>query len=210
MQKRPGQVDELFVDWGATGATIGATIYDAASTLIAARTTGFVESPAGSGGYVLAGYTFPTDRGTYRIRYDDDGGIAAVGHVTWEDLTITSSTGDPFDGDTYCSIEELFRVLKIRTPTQEQTDAGTRVLVAATGEIDSEIDREDDDPVSGWEVSLAAEVCLERAVEHWQQGSSPFGLLGLGAETGVAFASADSWKRHALKLAPLKRQWGFA
>lgn len=210
MQKRPGQVDELFIDWGASGATIGVAIYDAASTLIAARQTGFVESPAGSGGYVLASYVFPEDKGTYRLRFDDDGGTAAVGHVAWEDLTITSTLGEPFDGDTYCDADELFRVLKIREPSAAQQEAAERVLAAATGEIDSEIDLVDGDALSGWQISLAAEVCLERAVEHWQQGGSPFGLLGLGAETGVAFASADSWRRHALKLAPLKAQWGFA
>lgn len=112
--------------------------------------------------------------------------------------------------DPYVTSAELFRILKIRSPSVEQTDAAERVLLAATGEIDAEVDWIEGDVPVGWEISLVEEVCLERAVEHWRQQESPFGLLGLGAESGVAFASKDSWGRHAEKLAPLKEQWGLA
>lgn len=110
----------------------------------------------------------------------------------------------------YATVNELARILKIRAPSAEQTVAMTRVLVTAAGEIDAEIDREDDDPISGWELSLAAQVNLERAVEHWRQQESPFGIIGLGGDLGATPTARDSWARHALKLAPLKRQWGFA
>lgn len=110
----------------------------------------------------------------------------------------------------YASTDELFRILKIRNATAEQILAAERVLLAATGEIDSEINLATGDMLADWESSLAEEVCLERAVEHWQQQGAPFGLLGLSAESGVAFASKDSWGRHAEKLAPLKGQWGLA
>lgn len=208
MNKAPGATDELFVDWGETGQTIGVAIYDAASTLIASRQTGFVESPAGSGGYVFADYVFPDDKGTYRIRYDNDGGTAAVGHVVWEDLTITSSSGEPFDGDTYGEVDEMFRRLKINNPTAEQTEAAEGMLIAATGEIDAEVDREDDDPISGWEISLAKEVCLQRAIELWR--ASPFGLIDIGGDFGAITTAKNTWDRHAHDLAPLKRQWGLA
>lgn len=206
MRKRPGQVDELFVDWGETGETIGATVLDGEDTVIAARATGFVED--GNGGYVLADYEFPDTRGTYRIQYDNNGGVGGVGHVVYEDLEIVSSTGEPFDGDTYGTVEELFRLLKINNPTDAQTDAATRVLTTATGEIDSEIDRAEDDPIAGWQISLATEVCLERAVELWR--AAPFGIVDLGGDFGATHTARNTWERYAHMLAPLKTQWGIA
>jgi hypothetical protein len=39
---------------------------------------------------------------------------------------------------------------------------------------------------------------------------APFGILSVD-DLGVATRTArDTWERHAHKLAPLKRQWGFA
>jgi hypothetical protein len=115
------------------------------------------------------------------------------------------------DGDTYATVNELARILKIRAPSGEQSDAMQRVLLTAAGEINSEIDRsEDDDALAGWQLALCAEVNLERAVEHWQQMESPFGIIGLGAEFGATHTARDSWQRHAMKLAPLKTQWGLA
>lgn len=111
----------------------------------------------------------------------------------------------------YATAEELARILKIRTPTTEQTAAMTRVLDAAAGEINAEIDRADtDDDLAGWQLALVEEVNLERAVEHWQQMETPFGIIGLGADLGAIATSRDSWMRHALKLQPLKTRWGLA
>jgi hypothetical protein len=111
----------------------------------------------------------------------------------------------------YVETDELFRALKIRNPTDEQETAAERVLSAAAVEIDHEIDRADDaDPLTADQLALVEEVNLERAVEHWRQQETPFGLVGFGADTGSAFASKDTWERHAQKLAPLKSQWGIA
>ena len=110
----------------------------------------------------------------------------------------------------YASTDELARILKIRQPSDEQTDAMQRVLLAAAGEINSEIDLPSDEGLTSWQVALAAEVNLERAVEHWRQQESPFGLIGLGAELPAERTARDSWERHAHKLAPLKGQWGMA
>lgn len=111
----------------------------------------------------------------------------------------------------YGSVLELFRILDIRQPTDAQTTAAERVLLAAAGEINSEINLAEDDSLAGWQVALATEVCLERAVEHWRQQEAPFGLLPIGGEFGGAERLArDSWNRHAHKLAPLKAQWGLA
>jgi hypothetical protein len=110
----------------------------------------------------------------------------------------------------YATVDELMRILKIRNPSEEQLAAGERVLLAAAGEINSEIDLDDDEGLAGWQVALAQEVNLERAVEHWRQQESPFGLIGLGAELPAERTARDSWERHAHKLAPLKSKFGIA
>lgn len=111
---------------------------------------------------------------------------------------------------TYASVDELKRILfKNATATSAQRVAMHRVLVAAAGEIDAELGRGTATPLSGWELSLAAEVNLERAVEHWQQQELPWGVIGLG-DAGAIRTATDTWKRHGEKLSPLKRGWGIA
>lgn len=213
MRARPGSTDQLFVDWGATGATLGVQVLDNSGAVAIARATGFDEFPAGSGLYFLDPFTFPDEAGSYTLVYDDDGGTLALGHTASEELTVSSSFPDDIvSGDAYVTTDELFRVLKIRQPTDEQEIAAQRVLVAAAGEIQHEIDLEDDaDDLSGWQLALAQEVNLERGVEHWRQQEAPFGLVGFGSEAGSpGFVARDTWERHAQKLAPLKAQWGIA
>jgi hypothetical protein len=151
--------------------------------------------------------SFTTNDGTdvalwYQILFEDGGGNVS--------LPTTPIQNAVAAGDPYASVIELARILKIRAPTEEQTVAMIRVLTTAAGEIDAEVDRLATDPLGGWELSLVAEVNLERAVEHWQQMESPFGIIGLGAEFGATHTARDSWERHAHKLAPLKGQWGLA
>lgn len=111
----------------------------------------------------------------------------------------------------YAETDELARILKIRTPSDEQTAAMDRVLEAAAAEIDAEIDLAATATLTAAQQELLVEVNLERAVEHWRQQESPFGLIGLGGELGGAERTArDSWERHAHKLAPMKNQWGIA
>ncbi len=208
MRQAPGATDDLTIDWGSTGATLGVRVLDGQGATTISRTTGFVEYPAGSGVYYLDEFTFPDVRGAYTLLYDDDGGTAALGHVATEELTITSSTGEPFDGELYGTVDELFRLLKINNPSEAQSLAGERVLTTATGEIDAEVDREDDDPITGWEISLATEVALERAVELWR--AAPFGIVDIGGDLGGVHTSKNTWERYANMLAPLKRQWGLA
>jgi hypothetical protein len=110
----------------------------------------------------------------------------------------------------YAEVSELAALLRV-DPVAREVDL-TRVLEAAALEIDSELGRllPFDFSADPSPQSLLAEVNLERAVEHWQQGYAPFGIIGLGAESGPTHTSADSWNRHANKLAPLKESWGLA
>lgn len=151
--------------------------------------------------------SFTTQLGTdvdlwYRVTFVDADGDIASPTVAVQNV---ASAVIP-----YATAEEFFRIIKIRAPSAEQTTAAERVLLAAAGEINSEIDLPADDGLAGWELSLAAEVNLERAVEHWRQQESPFGLIGLGPEMPAERTARDSWERHAHKLAPIKARWGFA
>lgn len=104
----------------------------------------------------------------------------------------------------YASAEELAELLRVKVA--DRREDLLRVLEAAAFEIDAELDRTT--PLDAVP-ALVIEVNLERAVEHWQQGQSPFGILGLGGDVPMR-ASRDSWDRHAHKLAPLKERWGFS
>lgn len=110
----------------------------------------------------------------------------------------------------YAGTAELARVLRIGSPTGAQGTAMTRVLEAATYEISAECLGSGTVLFGTPYPDLAVEVCLERAVEHWQQAETPFGILGLGADSIPVTTARDSWGRHAHKLAPLKETWGVA
>ena len=103
---------------------------------------------------------------------------------------------------------ELARVLHIRTPTADQTVAMQRVIDSADLEVDNWLFRID--PLDAKEQQIYDEATLERAVEHWQQQESPFGLMGLGGDSVPAYTSSDSFNRHRNKLSTLVQQWGVA
>lgn len=106
----------------------------------------------------------------------------------------------------YATTTELFRVLKIRAPTADQTAAAQRVLDIATGEIDSKIDRTD--AKDAWMTALCVEVCLERGVELWTAEEVPFGVVGLDSPTGPTYLPRKS--RALAKLTPIQQAWGVA
>lgn len=133
----------------------------------------------------------------------------------WYRLVFADATGDIL-GPTfpvqnvpsrapYATVDELAALLRVRV--SDRSDALQRVLETAAYEIDQELGRIL--PFSP-PPALVVEVNLERAVEHWQQMQSPFGVIGLGSDVTPAFVSRDSWDRHAHKLAPLKESWGIA
>jgi hypothetical protein len=138
----------------------------------------------------------------YRVRFRDNNGD----HSEYTDPI--QNVSEDIEATPYATVEELARILKIRAPSADQEAAMLRVLTAAAFEIDSELDRTGS--FGSPYPDLVVEVNLERAVEHWRQQESPFGLIGLGAELPAERTARDSWERHAHKLAPLKQQWGLA
>ena len=108
----------------------------------------------------------------------------------------------------YATAAELATILQVNATSN--AEALDRVLEAAAGEIDSELGREDDDPLAGWELQLAAQVNLARAEELWKQMKAPWGVIGLESEFGATRIARDTFERHAHALAPLKREWGIA
>lgn len=143
MNVAPGAEYTAEVNWGATGATIGLTVY-LGDAVAVSRVTGFTEVPPGSGIYVLEGLTAPDDAGSYTLLFDDDGGIAAVGHNATDELNVTSSAfsaASPAAGD-------LATVADVRASME--TEAGDTDLDAliqtyittASGLIQQETQRE--------------------------------------------------------------------
>ena len=115
------------------------------------------------------------------------------------------------DRPVYADVSELATLLRVNAT--QRHNALMRVLKSAADEIDSEIGATDINgsttPYSN-PPALARQVNLERAVEHWQQEQSPFGIIGLGESGLTAYTARDSWDRHAHKLAILKASWGLA
>lgn len=115
------------------------------------------------------------------------------------------------DRPVYASTSELATLLRVQET--QRHNALMRVLKAAADEIDSEIGTVD---VHGMETpysnppAIVREVNLERAVEHWQQGQTPWGIVGIGGGEQAVYVARDSWDRHAHKLALLKGSWGLA
>jgi hypothetical protein len=138
----------------------------------------------------------------YRLTFTDAAGAFALPTYPVQNLAE--------DRPIYASITDLATVLKVRE--SDKHAALHRVLEAASHEIDSEIGTADITGTAlpyGSPPSIVSEVCLERAVEHWQQEQSPFGIIGLG-DLGATYTARDSWDRHAHKLAVLKASWGVA
>jgi hypothetical protein len=112
----------------------------------------------------------------------------------------------------YTTTEELQRILKIRTPSDDQVAAFTRVLLAAALEIDKELDRAADATAfTDQELALLAAVNLDRGADLWRHTESIPGMTGLlGEGDGAPLPGRYSWERYAQRLAPLKGQWGIA
>jgi hypothetical protein len=110
----------------------------------------------------------------------------------------------------YAETDELARILKIRTPSTEQTAALDRVLEMAAGEIDAELDLAADTVLSVAGQATVEQVNLQRAAELWFAQEVPLGITGIGGEFGTTHLARDSWAKYTYQLAHLKDQRGFA
>jgi len=154
-----------------------------------------------------AARSFTTENGTgpnlwYRIVFTD-----AAADVTEPTAPIQNI---PSAVVAYASIDELARILKLRTPTDAQTAAMKRVLLTAAGEINREIDFAEDDALEGWERDLCEQVNLDRAADLWRHTESVPGIVGIPDEAMPSTFGRYSWNRYAERLAPVKRMWGLA
>ena len=150
--------------------------------------------------------SFTTELGTadeywYRVVFADADGDTATATVPIQNAADTT----PISVEAYATAAELATILQVN-PTSNAT-ALERVLLAAAGEINSELGRSD---LAGWELELAAQVNLARAEELWKQMKAPYGIIGLDSEVGGMHIARDTFARHAHALAPLKREWGIA
>lgn len=110
----------------------------------------------------------------------------------------------------YADVAELQVLLRIDSPTTLQAEAMQRALDEAAAEIDWELGYSPDTPAPDPPPALVVGVNLDRAVEHWRQSYSPFGVIGVGAESEPIVTARNSWHRHHLKLAPLRTRQGVA
>lgn len=139
----------------------------------------------------------------YRLTFHDGTGNVSLPSVPVQNLEFSVAP--------YATVDELFRILKVRTATVEQQTAATRCLLAATGEINAEIDLASGVLLSeDWEQALLASVCIDRAADLWRHTESVPGVLGIVDEAMPSTPARYSWERYAQRLAPLKNQWGLA
>jgi hypothetical protein len=110
----------------------------------------------------------------------------------------------------FTTATDLFRVLKVRSPSSDQTAAANGYLLTAALEIMAEIDLVDPGELSESDVALCASVNLDRAADLWRHTESAPGILGVVDEAVPSTFGRYSWERYAQRLAPVKQQWGLA
>jgi len=139
----------------------------------------------------------------YRVTFKDGGGNVS--------LTSTPIQNLEFPAAAYATASELFRILKINSPTPAQEGAAQGDLDAATIEINSFIDWSDDHaPATPEQLELLRGVCLDRAADLWRHRESAAGILGITDEVVQAGTGRYSFARYTSRLTRLKDRWGIA
>jgi hypothetical protein len=110
----------------------------------------------------------------------------------------------------YAPADELARILTLTAPTAAQETALQRCLDSAAEEIDIYLGPDVVGAFADKPPALVVEVNLARAVEHWKQEQSPFGIVALGGDSPPSYAARNTWRRHAQTLLPLKASYGIA
>lgn len=125
--------------------------------------------------------------------------------------TPTTPIQNNADTTPYATTEDLFRILKVRTPTEDQIEAAQGDLNTATLEINAEIDLAiDHAPLTSDQLDLCRGVCIDRAADLWRHRESIPGILGGLDDVVQPTPGRYSWERYAQRLQPLKDQWGIA
>lgn len=129
----------------------------------------------------------------------------------------SGEAGVGFDGQApgeffaYATTADLFRVLRVNSPTPAQTVAAQGDIDTATIEINGEMDwKTDHVPADTQELELLKGVCIDRAADLWRHRESAPGILGIVDETVSTTPGRYSWARYAARLSVLKDQWGLA
>jgi hypothetical protein len=154
--------------------------------------------------------SFTTANGTaadqwYRISFVDAGA-----HLSEPTPPVQNTAGQAPPVIAYIDTDELFRILKVRSPSADQITAAERVIMTASGEIDAEISRNTTTALETWQLQLAESVCLDRAADLWRHSESAPGILGVVDEAVPSTFGRYSWERYAQRLSPIKEQWGIA
>lgn len=136
----------------------------------------------------------------YRLTYLDAAANASSPTTPVQNSTVTA----------YATTTDLFRVLKLRQPSTDQTTAAQGDLDTATIEINDEIDFVAGQLLTPEQQELCKGVCIDRAADLWRHRESAAGILGIVDEAVPTTPGRYSWERYAQRLAPLKQQWGVA
>lgn len=112
--------------------------------------------------------------------------------------------------EAYATTTEFFRIVKISSPSPDQTTAAQGDLDTATLEINSEIDFASDRVLTEAELELVKGVCLDRAADLWRHRESAPGILGIVDEGVPSVPGRYSFARYVARLSVLKDQWGIA
>lgn len=125
--------------------------------------------------------------------------------------TPTTAIQNVAAGSPYATTDELFRILKVRTPSEDQIEAAQGDLDTATLEINAEIDlASDHDPLTADQLDLCNGVCLDRAADLWRHRESAPGILGVVDEGVPSIPGRYSFARYVARLSVIKDQWGIA
>ncbi len=135
--------------------------------------------------------------------------------IIWQDAALHQSLPTApiqqlgADVTPFTDSDELFRVLRVRQPSTEQTAAANRVILVAAQEIMDEIDLSALE-LSAGDIAVCESVNLDRAADLWRHTESAPGVLGVVDEFQSSTPGRYSWARYAARLSVVKDQWGIA
>ncbi len=109
----------------------------------------------------------------------------------------------------FTTSDELFRVLRVRQPSTEQTAQANTLILVAAQEIMDEIDLSKLELTAG-DVAVCQSVNLDRAADLWRHTESAPGVLGVVDEFASTTPGRYSWGRYAARLSVVKDKWGIA